>query len=287
MATETKPTKRRYEKKARAAQEEETRSRISRPRSGCTARWGRRARPSRRSPRTPVCGGPPSTATSPMSAPCSSAAQAPCGTQPAARPADLELDPDPAARLEAALEALYPWYERVEPMLTAVLRDADTVPMVKRADKRAPRLPGPIEDGLARAGAYAGPRQAPAGHDRPGTRLPRLADPPRAGARPRRSDRRHGVGGGRGGRVAASATPRGDRRRTAEGLLAGPTRARAAVRSHARISSSPIGLAPVTSQAFAATPTLPAERSGRSARRKPGAGDRPDDDQHRVHGGRT
>lgn len=56
---------------------------------------------------------------------------------------------DPAARLEAALDALYAWYERIEPMLTAVLRDVETVPMV--AELQAGRLAflAAIEDGLA------------------------------------------------------------------------------------------------------------------------------------------
>ena len=42
------------------------------------------------------------------------------------------------ARLAAALDALYGWYERVEPMLTAVLRDVDAVPII--AELQAGRL---------------------------------------------------------------------------------------------------------------------------------------------------
>ena len=55
---------------------------------------------------------------------------------------------DPAARLEAALDALYGWYEGAEPMLTAVLRDVDEVPIV--AELQAGRLAylAAIEDGL-------------------------------------------------------------------------------------------------------------------------------------------
>jgi AcrR family transcriptional regulator len=57
---------------------------------------------------------------------------------------------DPGARLEAALGALYDWYERVEPMLTAVLRDADAVPVVKEIQE-AGRLAylAAVEGGLA------------------------------------------------------------------------------------------------------------------------------------------
>ena len=57
--------------------------------------------------------------------------------------------PDPAERLAAALDALYAWYEQVEPMLTRVLRDADAVPVVAeiQATGRVAYLAG-IEDGL-------------------------------------------------------------------------------------------------------------------------------------------
>ena len=49
-----------------------------------------------------------------------------------------------------ALDAVHGWYERVEPMLTAVLRDADAVPVVKEIQEHG-RLPylAAIEDGLA------------------------------------------------------------------------------------------------------------------------------------------
>lgn len=57
--------------------------------------------------------------------------------------------PDPAARLEAALDALYGWYERVEPMLTAVLRDIDAMPIVKELEARRLAYLADVEDGLA------------------------------------------------------------------------------------------------------------------------------------------
>ncbi len=55
---------------------------------------------------------------------------------------------DPAERLEAALHAIYGWYERVEPLLTAVLRDVDTMPII--AELQAGRLAylAAVEDGL-------------------------------------------------------------------------------------------------------------------------------------------
>jgi len=56
---------------------------------------------------------------------------------------------DPADRLAAALDAVYRWYEQVEPMFTALLRDGDAVPTV--AELQAGRLAylAEIEDGLA------------------------------------------------------------------------------------------------------------------------------------------
>ena len=56
---------------------------------------------------------------------------------------------DPAERLEAALDPIYEWYERIEPLLTAVLRDVDAMPII--AELQAGRLAylAAIEDGLA------------------------------------------------------------------------------------------------------------------------------------------
>jgi AcrR family transcriptional regulator len=68
---------------------------------------------------------------------------------PAPDPAAWASIPDPAARLDSALDALYAWYERVEPMLSAVIRDIDAVPTVKELQTgRLAYLAG-IEDGLA------------------------------------------------------------------------------------------------------------------------------------------
>lgn len=45
-------------------------------------------------------------------------------------PSGWAAEADPEVRLAGALDALYSWYERVEPMLTAVLRDADAMPII-------------------------------------------------------------------------------------------------------------------------------------------------------------
>ena len=68
---------------------------------------------------------------------------------PVPDPALWSTIPDPAERLEAALDALYGWYERGEQVLTAVLRDVDTMPII--AELQAGRLAylADVEDGLA------------------------------------------------------------------------------------------------------------------------------------------
>jgi AcrR family transcriptional regulator len=131
MSAETEPTKRRYEKRARAAQEEATRQRVIDAAielhgtvgparttiSAIAERAGvRRATVYRHFPdeRALLLG-------------CS-------GTWAARNPlpdvATWAEIADPLARLEIALDAVYAWYERVEPMLTTVLRDMDAVPAV-------------------------------------------------------------------------------------------------------------------------------------------------------------
>jgi AcrR family transcriptional regulator len=57
---------------------------------------------------------------------------------------------DPEVRLRAALDAIYGWYEQVEPMLTPVLRDAETMPIIDEIQRKG-RLAylGAVEDILA------------------------------------------------------------------------------------------------------------------------------------------
>lgn len=148
MSTET--PRRRYEKKARAAQEEQTRQRIVEAAlelhgslgparttvSGIAERAGvRRATVYRHFPdeRALFLG-------------CS-------GTwrerHPVPDPASWAGIADPGDRLEAALDAVYGWYEGAAPMLTAVLRDVDSMPIV--AELQAGRLAylAAVEEGLA------------------------------------------------------------------------------------------------------------------------------------------
>jgi AcrR family transcriptional regulator len=65
-------------------------------------------------------------------------------------PGQWASERDPEVRLQAALDAVYGWYERVEPMLTAVLRDAETMPIIDEIQRKG-RLAylGAVEDILA------------------------------------------------------------------------------------------------------------------------------------------
>jgi AcrR family transcriptional regulator len=150
MAAESTTTKRRYEKRVRATREQETRLRIidaaialhgtlgpaGTTVSAIAERAGvRRATVYRHFPdeRALFLG-------------CS-------GTfaerNPPPDPRTWASIPDPAERLPAALDAIYGWYERVEPMLTAVLRDVERMPIIQEIQaKRLAYLAG-VEDGLA------------------------------------------------------------------------------------------------------------------------------------------
>ncbi len=147
MSTETR---RRYEKRARAAQEEETRRRIVDAAvelhgsvgparttiSAIAERAGvRRATVYRHFPDERA-----------LFLSCSGAFR---DRNPVPDPAAWATIDDPAARLEAALDAIYGWYERVEPMLTAVLRDVDRMPILREI-QQAGRLAylAAVEDGL-------------------------------------------------------------------------------------------------------------------------------------------
>ena len=150
MTNEIQPARRRYEKRARAAQEEATRQRVIEAAielhgtvgparttiSAIAERAGvRRATVYRHFPdeRALFLG-------------CSGAW---AERHPVPDPATWAAIAEPAARLEAALDALYGWYQEVEPMLSAVLRDLDAVPVM--AELQAGRLAylAEIEDGLA------------------------------------------------------------------------------------------------------------------------------------------
>src|SRR5436190_12398432 len=150
MATETPTTKRRYEKRARAAQEQATRLRIMEAAIGLHGTIGparttiseiakragvRRATVYRHFPdeRALFVG-------------CSGAFQE---RNPPPDPATWASIADPAARLVAALDAIYRWYERVEPMFSAVLRDADAMPIVRELQAGRLAYLTAVEDGLS------------------------------------------------------------------------------------------------------------------------------------------
>jgi AcrR family transcriptional regulator len=65
---------------------------------------------------------------------------------------------DPEARTQAALDALYAWYERVEPMLSLVLRDQDAVPVIAEIQQGRHAYLAAVEE-LLLAGWDATPRR--------------------------------------------------------------------------------------------------------------------------------
>ena len=149
MTSEIK-TKRRYEKKARAVQEEATRIRIVEAAmalhgtvgparttiSAIAERAGvRRATVYRHFPdeRALFLG-------------CSGAWRE---RNPLPDPETWAGIDDPGARMEAALDALYRWYEQAEPMLSAVLRDVDAMPVIAELQAGRQAYLAHVEDGLA------------------------------------------------------------------------------------------------------------------------------------------
>jgi AcrR family transcriptional regulator len=148
MTTET--PKRRYEKRARAANEQATRMRIIEAAIDLHGSVG----PARTSISAIADRAGVRRATVYRHFPDERSLSLGCsGTyaerNPAPDPATWASIPDPAARLAAALDAIYAWYERVEPMLSAVMRDIDAVPTLKEIQSgRLAYLAG-IEDGLA------------------------------------------------------------------------------------------------------------------------------------------
>jgi AcrR family transcriptional regulator len=150
MPPETRSPKRRYEKRARAAQEQATRLRIIEAAialhgtvgparttiSAIAERAGvRRATVYRHFPDERT-----------LLESCSGTYR---DRNPLPDPATWASIPDPAARLAAALDAIYGWYERVEPMLTAVLRDADAMPILSEVQAGRIAYLADVEGGLA------------------------------------------------------------------------------------------------------------------------------------------
>src|SRR5918999_3023309 len=149
MASET-TTRRRYEKKARAAHEQATRLRIIEAAIGLHGTVG----PARTTISAIAERAGVRRATVYRHFPDERALFLSCsGTfrqrNPPPDPATWVSIPDPAARLAAALDAMYGWYERVEPMLTALLRDIDAMPIIKELQAGRLAYLADIEDGLA------------------------------------------------------------------------------------------------------------------------------------------
>ena len=150
MSTETSSPRRRYEKKARATQEQETRQRILEAALALHGSLG----PSRTTISAIAERAGVRRATVYRHFPDERALFLGCSglsreRHPAPDPALWATIADPAERLEAALEAIYGWYEGMEPLLTAVLRDIDTMPII--AELQGGRLAylAAVEDGLA------------------------------------------------------------------------------------------------------------------------------------------
>ncbi len=151
MSTETSPTtKRRYEKRVRATKEQETRQRIVEAALALHGTVG----PSRTTISAIADRAGVRRATVYRHFPDERALFLGCSglsmeRNPVPDPALWSGISDPAERLEAALDAIYGWYERVEPLLTAVLRDVDTMPIIAELQSGRLAYLAAVEDGLA------------------------------------------------------------------------------------------------------------------------------------------
>jgi AcrR family transcriptional regulator len=150
MPAEMSSTKRRYEKRARAAHEQETRMRIVEAAIGLHGTVG----PARTTVSAIAERAGVRRSTVYRHFPDERALFLGCsGTwrerNPVPDPATWSAIPDPADRLAAALDAIYGWYEQVEPMLTALLRDADEMPIIGELQAGRYAYLAAVEDGLA------------------------------------------------------------------------------------------------------------------------------------------
>jgi len=149
MPTETASPTRRYQKKARAAQEQATRLRIIEAAIALHGTVG----PARTTISAIAEGAGVRRATVYRHFPDERALFLGCsGTfaerNPVPDPSTWASISEPAARLAAALDATYAWYERVEPMLTAVLRDVEAMPIIAELQAGRYAYLADIEDGL-------------------------------------------------------------------------------------------------------------------------------------------
>ena len=149
MPTETASPTRRYQKKARAAQEQATRLRIIEAAIALHGTVG----PARTTISAIAEGAGVRRATVYRHFPDERALFLGCsGTfaerNPVPDPSTWASISEPAARLAAALDATYAWYERVEPMLTAVLRDVEAMPIIAELQAGRRAYLAAVEDGL-------------------------------------------------------------------------------------------------------------------------------------------
>ena len=150
MSNEDRPTKRRYEKRARAAQEEATRLRVIDAAIALHGTVG----PARTTISAIAERAGVRRATVYRHFPDERALFLGCSgvwreRHPLPDPATWAAIADPAARVEAALDALYRWYEQAEPMLSAVLRDVEAMPVLAELQAGRVAYLADVEDGLA------------------------------------------------------------------------------------------------------------------------------------------
>jgi AcrR family transcriptional regulator len=150
MATETRSPKRRYEKRARAAQEQETRQRIIDAAIGLHGTVG----PARTTISAIAERAGVRRATVYRHFPDERALFLGCSgvwreRHPVPDPATWSAIADPGARVEAALGALYAWYEEAEPMLSALLRDIEAMPIIAELQAGRQAYLAGVEAGLA------------------------------------------------------------------------------------------------------------------------------------------
>jgi AcrR family transcriptional regulator len=150
LPTESQPTKRRYEKRARAAQEQATRLRVVE----AAMELHRTVGPARTTISAIAKRAGVRRATVYHHFPDERALFLGCSgiwreRHPLPEPATWSTIADPAARVEAALSALYEWYEEAEPMLSALLRDIEAMPIIAELQGARQAYLASVEDGLA------------------------------------------------------------------------------------------------------------------------------------------
>ena len=148
MSTES--TRRRYEQRARAEQQDRTRQRIA----AATAELHATIGPARTTIAAIAERAGVQRGTIYRHFPDDNALFSACANHfraasPPPDPAAWAGFRDPEERLRAALDAIYRWFGDVEPMLTNVLRDAETMPVLQEVSAPRRQYLAGVEDGLA------------------------------------------------------------------------------------------------------------------------------------------